>query len=85
MKRLFNDNWSFRKFPLETPMDEIFRASDWTPVDLPHDWMIYDAENLYEQAISCYKKSFTREELMQDEIAEKIWLIFEGVYMDTTV
>ena len=85
MKRLFNDNWSFCKFPLETPLDEIFGASDWIPVDLPHDWMIYDAENLYEQAISCYKKSFTKEELVQDETAEKIWLVFEGVYMDTTV
>lgn len=85
MKQLFNDRWSFCKFPLDTPMENIFHTSDWTPVDIPHDWMIYDTENLYEQAISCYRKTFTKEEVMSTGDAEKIWLIFEGVYMDTTV
>lgn len=85
MKKLFNDKWSFCKFPLDTPMEDIFRTSNWIPVDIPHDWMIYDSENLYEQAISCYQKTFTKEELMTGEDSQKIWLVFEGVYMDTTV
>lgn len=85
MKKLFNNNWSFCKFPLDTPMEDIFRNSDWNAVDIPHDWMIYDTENLYEQAISCYKKTFTKEELLTNAEDEKIWLVFEGVYMDTTV
>lgn len=85
MKRLFNDAWSFCKFPLDTPMETILNHTYWTPVDVPHDWMIYDTENLYEQAVSCYKKTFTKEELMPDASDEKIWLVFEGVYMDTTV
>ncbi|MCM1245887.1 MAG: DUF4982 domain-containing protein [Roseburia sp.] len=85
MKQLFNDNWSFCKFPLDTPMEQIMNADGFTPVDLPHDWMIYDAENLYEQAVSCYKKTFDKNELLSDAPAAKIWLVFEGVYMDTTV
>ncbi len=82
MKQLFNDNWNFCKLPLGTSMEDMRKQINWIPVDLPHDWMIYDTENLYEQAISYYKKTFTRESLPP---AQKIWLIFEGVYMDTTV
>lgn len=84
MKKLFNDRWSFNKFPLDTPMDDIYQSSDWKPVDIPHDWMIYNTENLYEEAISCYKKIFSKEELTTSD-TDKIWLLFEGVYMDTSV
>ena len=84
MKKLFNDRWSFNKFPLDTPMDDIYRSSDWELVDIPHDWMIYNTENLYEEAISCYKKIFSREELTTSG-DDKIWLVFEGVYVDTSV
>ncbi len=85
MKKRFNDHWHFCKFPLDTPMDSIWSESKWTPVDLPHDWMIYDTENLYEEAISCYKKTFTKTDLITNSEDKKIWLVFEGVYMDTTV
>lgn len=84
MKKLFNDKWSFCKFPLDTPVEKIFQSEDWKPVDVPHDWMIYNTENLYEEAISCYKKTFSREELTRTP-TDKIWLVFEGVYMDTSV
>lgn len=83
MKQLFNDNWYFCKFPLDVPLEDIFTASGWNAVDLPHDWMIYDTANLYEEAVSCYKKTITKE--IAGPEAEKIWLLFEGVYMDTTV
>lgn len=84
MKQLFNDNWLFCKFPLTASLDDIFSASGWRPVDLPHDWMIYDTENLYEEAVSCYKKIITAapEDLGP---GRKTGLVFEGVYMDTTV
>ncbi|WP_413777972.1 DUF4982 domain-containing protein [Caproicibacterium sp. XB1] len=81
MKQLFNDNWYFHKEPLETPMEVFFQATDWQPVDIPHDWMIYNSENLYEEAVSCYKKTFRTEELGTDRLS----LLFEGVYRDTTV
>lgn len=85
MKKRFNDGWQFCKFPLETSMEDIFSAECWESVDLPHDWMIYDTKNLYEQAISCYKKILLKENLICDPSSEKIWLDFEGVYMDTTI
>lgn len=81
MKQLFNDNWFFHKEPLDTPMETFYRTEDWQPVDLPHDWMIYDSKNLYEQAVSCYKKTFRVGELGTDRLS----LLFEGVYMDTSV
>ncbi|MCH5266214.1 MAG: DUF4982 domain-containing protein [Lachnospiraceae bacterium] len=81
MKQLFNDNWFFHKEPLETPMETFFQTADWQAVDIPHDWMIYDSENLYEQAVSCYKKTFSVENPGTDRIS----LVFEGVYMDNTI
>lgn len=85
MKQRFNDNWYFCKFPLETSMETICTNADWSLVDLPHDWMIYDVENLYEEAVSCYKKTFKKSDLIQNPSDTKIWLVFEGVYMDTTI
>lgn len=85
MKHLFNDAWSFCKFPLEITLDEIFSSDSWEPVDLPHDWMIYNTENLYEEAVSCYKKIVVKDRLPSGPSAGKIWILFEGVYMDTTV
>lgn len=85
MKQLFNSGWSFCKFPLNVSLNEIFNAACWEPVDLPHDWMIYNTNNLYEEAVSCYKKTVTGQALTDGLSAGKIWLVFEGVYMDTTI
>lgn len=82
MKKLFNDNWLFQKQPLGTDISVFQKNTGWLPVDIPHDWMIYDAKNLYEEAISCYKKIFT---LTNEEKNTNIFLRFEGVYMDTTI
>ena len=87
MKKRLNDNWTFCKFPLDTPIETLFQNTSWTPVDLPHDWMIYDTENLYEQAISCYRRIINKKQLLDkaDPDTQKMELIFEGVYMDTTI
>lgn len=81
MKELFNNGWYFHKEPLNTPVETFFTTEQWEAVDVPHDWMIYDTENLYEEAISCYKKSFTVDSSGTDRIS----LLFEGVYMNTTI
>ena len=47
MKRLLNDGWEFVKLPAGSTQAEA-RAADWEPVDLPHDWLIWQAEDLYE-------------------------------------
>lgn len=82
MKKLFNDNWEFLKKPLETDISVFKKSNEWVSVDLPHDWMIYDAKNLYEQAVSCYRKKFT---INPEEMNANTILRFEGVYMDTTI
>ncbi len=81
MKQLFNDQWYFHKEPLDTPMDVFFETKNWQPVDIPHDWMIYDSEDLYAQGISCYKKTFAVEDLGTDRIS----IVFDGVYNDNTI
>lgn len=79
-KALFNDGWEFAKSGLE--------AADWSrlafaPVDLPHDWLIYDTLNLYENSIGWYRKAVT---LSGEETqGKRLWLSFDGVYMDSSV
>lgn len=80
-KRLWNDNWMFCEKPLETPANEVWRnVNDWQPVDLPHDWLIYDAEDLYRDGEGWYRKCFS---YVPSE--ERVILRFDGVYMNCTV
>ncbi len=81
MKQLFNDNWFFHKEPLKTPMETFYQTEDWQAVDIPHDWMIHDSENLYDQKVSCYKKTFMVDDLGTDRLS----MVFEGVYNDNTI
>ena len=43
--RLFNDNWKFIKIEPGTTGHE--NSDSWVNVDIPHDWLIYDTNNLY--------------------------------------
>lgn len=81
MKQLFNNHWYFHKEPLQTPIETFYKTEDWQAIDVPHDWMIYDSEDLYAQQVSCYKKTFTIDELGSD----RLYLLFEGVYMDNRI
>ncbi|WP_239616387.1 glycoside hydrolase family 2 TIM barrel-domain containing protein [Cohnella mopanensis] len=76
-KTLFNEGWEFAKSGLE--------ATDSTgvhfqPVDVPHDWLIYQTLNLYEDGIGWYRKRFT-----YTKEAKRILLCFDGVYMDSSL
>lgn len=82
-KNLWNDGWYFSKQEIGTTFDTI--QSDkilWQAVDLPHDWLIYDAHNLYEDSEGWYHKEF---EVTKEMLSEYIELQFEGIYMDSTV
>jgi len=82
MKLLFNDNWYFSKHQLGTTLTDICSdETTWAAVDIPHDWLIYDTNNLYEDSIGCYRKTFTIDSLA----GKRISLLFEGVYMNTTL
>lgn len=50
------------------------------PVEIPHDWMIYDVHDLYRTGEGWYRRIFT----YAPSDARTI-LRFEGVYMDSTV
>ncbi|MCM1188741.1 MAG: DUF4982 domain-containing protein [bacterium] len=78
----FYDGWSFlRTEPETTPREAEERKGEFTPVELPHDWLIYDAKNLYRDGYGWYRKEFE----INLSRGEKAILRFDGVYMDSTV
>lgn len=76
-KTLFNDGWAFAKSGLEATS---WKGLTFEPVDVPHDWLIYNTLDLYENSIGWYRKTFA---VPQD--AKRLLLGFDGVYMDSTV
>ena len=74
--RLLNDGWTFAKSGLEV-MDQA--QLTFVPVDLPHDWLIYDTTNLYETSIGWYRR------YLDCTKAAHVFLYFEGVYMDCSL
>lgn len=79
---LFNDGWQFAKQPLFTSYDEISRRPEaFVSVGLPHDWLIYQGTDLYENGTGWYRKKF----LYHPGDGEIAFLRVEGVYMDSAV
>lgn len=76
-KTLFNDGWEFAKSSLETTGIESLKFER---VDLPHDWLIYNTLDLYENSIGWYRKTFT-----YTKGEEQVLLSFDGVYMDSSL
>ncbi|SDB26839.1 glycoside hydrolase family 2 TIM barrel-domain containing protein [Butyrivibrio sp. INlla16] len=80
MKRLFNQNWKFLKTPAGTTFDEAHKClGDFNNVEIPHDWMIEDAQNLYADATGWYLNHF---EAMD---GRRLFFVFDGIYMDSIV
>ena len=69
---LFNDGWLFAKNSPE----------NFTPVEIPHDWLISDTLNLYENSVGFYKKTFQFDSAFQDK---HVFIRFDGVMMDSTL
>lgn len=79
---LFNDGWEFAKQPLFTSCEEVKQHPEvFVPVGLPHDWLIFQGTDLYENGTGWYRKRFVYRP-GEDEIA---FLRFEGVYMDSVI
>lgn len=76
-KILFNDGWEFSKSNLGVTDSNTLRFEK---VDIPHDWLIYNTLNLYEDSIGWYRKSFTC-----DKGDNQFILCFDGVYMDSSL
>lgn len=79
MKALFNDGWEFAKSGLDA---ENCEDLSFKPVDLPHDWLIYQTNALYENGIGWYRKRLT---LPKAGNGQRLLLYFDGVYMDSSV
>lgn len=94
MRTLFNTGWQFAKLhvdnrtgadgqPVFYSPDEFYpRAAglDYKPVSIPHDYMIRQVNDLYENSVGFYRKDFRLETL-----AGRTALRFEGVYMNSAV
>lgn len=79
---LFNDSWQFAKLPFGSNYSSANDGSIlWQPVNLPHDWLIYDTEDLYGDASGWYRKQF----ILAKSDDKCYFLNFDGVYMDSTV
>ena len=48
-KKLFNDGWEFSKQSLGQSIAGMMTDIDvvWTPVDIPHDFLIWQTKDLY--------------------------------------
>jgi beta-galactosidase len=79
MKKLFNANWHFAKSDISADFNDI-ETLNFKPVEIPHDWLIYDVNNLYETSYGWYKKN-----LVINNLNKSHRLYFEGVYMDCTI
>ena len=55
MKKLINDGWSFVKLPEGSTAEDAEKAV-FEPVDLPHDWLIWQENDLYESADAWYAR-----------------------------
>ncbi len=78
-RKLFCDGWSFREAPLDTPYEDAL-SGEFTPVEIPHDYMIYDVNALYRDGEGWYKR------VLNHKPDGRIYILrFEGVYMDSTV
>lgn len=69
---LFDDGWQFAKG----------EPVDFVPVELPHDWLISDTNNLYGSGTGWYKRELDAGFLKE---GQRLFLRFDGVYMDSTL
>nr|MCR4713835.1 hypothetical protein [Treponemataceae bacterium] len=76
MLTIFNDNWQFAKIHLESaesPVPDLAElikdeSLQYASVEIPHDWLIWNTKDLYENSIGIYKKTLTMS--ASDELAQ---------------
>ena len=85
MHIFFNDGWVFAKkhldsgMPLLKPQDFYGKEPDcFASIQIPHDWLISNTNDLYEDSVGFYKKSF----FIEKKESKRFALRFEGVYMN---
>lgn len=78
LNTLFCDGWEFSKNPINTEYEQ---AVDWKRVDIPHDWLIYQVNDLYETSTGWYRRTLN----YSPKAGIRTALRFEGVYMNSRV
>jgi beta-galactosidase len=88
----FDSGWKFKLADVSGAQATTFDDSSWTSVDVPHDWSISLPFNQSSKAsfgggyldggLGWYRKTFT---LPAASAGQRIFLQFDGVYMDSTV
>ena len=81
MERLFNDGWQFAKLPNGSTLSDA-QAAAWSDVDLPHDFLIAQENDLYENADGWYRRVLS---VPAQWLEQAVVLRFDGVYMDCDV
>ncbi len=76
---LFCKGWRFAELAPDTPQ-EVALNTKGRAVDIPHDFLIWDAKNLYRDADGWYFVSVPLAPAPQ-----RTFLRFDGVYMDSTI
>lgn len=77
-RKLFCNDWEFYKAAFGSDYSEDFAFK---PVDIPHDWLIYNTNDLYETSTGWYRKAFS----YQKKEGIRTFIRFDGVYMDSKV
>ena len=80
MEQRLNDGWLFAKLPNGSVLSDARKAA-FSPVDLPHDWLIWQESDLYESADAWYIRKLNIPE--NESVRHILW--FDGVYMDCEV
>jgi beta-galactosidase len=88
----FDAAWRFHRGEVTGGQAPTFDDSSWTTLDVPHDWGISLPINqsspagggggYYDGGVGWYRKSFT---LPASSQGHKVFLQFDGVYMDSTI
>lgn len=81
MQRLINDGWQFQKLPHGSSVQQALEGQ-WKPVAIPHDWLIAQADNLYETSDGWYRRTLR---VAAEDLAKCHMIRFDGVYMDCDV
>jgi beta-galactosidase len=88
----FDLGWKFKMGDASGAQAATFDDSSWTTLDVPHDWSVSlafnqsspakDSGGYLDGGLGWYRKTFT---LPASAAGQKVFLQFDGVYMDSTV